>query len=128
MLGLGILTLRITVGLVMIAHALPKLFWKRKLYNEKWRNEYGFPLGSVLLTGILQLVGGIAIILGVYTRLAAIFLVINMLVATYISIRRHGESFLSTPDGKGWDVNYLLIGALVALIFLGGGTWSLVGW
>ncbi len=128
MLDLGILTLRITVGLVMIAHALPKLFWKRKLYNEKWRKEYGFPLGSVLLTGILQLAGGTALLLGVYTRLAAIILVINMLVATYISIRKHGEPFLSTPEGKGWDVNLLLVGALVALILIGGGTWSLVGW
>lgn len=125
---MGILTLRITVGLVMIAHALPKLFWKRKLYNEKWRKEYGFPLGSVLLTGILQLAGGTALLLGVYTRLAAIILVINMLVATYISIRKHGEPFLSTPEGKGWDVNLLLVGALVALILIGGGTWSLVGW
>ncbi len=128
MLDLGILTLRITVGLVMIAHALPKLFWKRKLYNEKWRKDYGFPLGSVLLTGILQLAGGTALLLGVYTRLAAIILVINMLVATYISIRKHGEPFLSTPEGKGWDVNLLLVGALVALILIGGGTWSLVGW
>jgi putative oxidoreductase len=128
MLDLGVLTLRVVVGIVMIAHALPKLFWKRKLYNENWCKEYGFPLGSVLLTGILQLAGGMALLLGVYTRLAALVLVLNMLVATYISIWKHGESFLSTPEGKGWDVNFLLVGALVALIFLGGGAWSLVGW
>lgn len=128
MLDFGILALRVATGVVMIAHALPKLFWKRKLYNGKWRKEYGFPLGSVLLTGILQLAGGIALLLGVYTRLAALVLIFNMLVATYISIRKHGESFLSTPEGKGWDVNFLLLGALIALMFLGGGAWSLVGW
>ncbi len=128
MLDLGVLTLRIVVGVVMIAHALPKLFWKRELFNQKWLNEYGLPLGSVVLTGVVQLTGGLLICLGVYTRLAALVLVLNMLVATYISIWKHGESFLSTPEGKGWDVNFLLVGALVALIFLGGGAWSLVGW
>jgi uncharacterized membrane protein YphA (DoxX/SURF4 family) len=50
-----------------------------------------------------------------------------MLVATYVSIRNHGEPFLSTPEGKGWDVNFLLVAAFIALIFLGGGAWSLVG-
>lgn len=128
MLDLGVLTLRIVVGVVMIAHALPKLFWKRELFNQKWLNEYGLPLGSVVLTGVVQLTGGLLIFMGVYTRLAALVLVLNMLVATYISIWKHGESFLSTPEGKGWDVNFLLVGALVALIFLGGGAWSLVGW
>jgi putative oxidoreductase len=128
MLDLGVLTLRIVVGVVMIAHALPKLFWKRELFNQKWLKEYGLPLGSVVLTGVVQLTGGLLIFMGVYTRLAALVLVLNMLVATYISIWKHGESFLSTPEGKGWDVNFLLVGALVALIFLGGGAWSLVGW
>ena len=128
MLDLGVLTLRVVVGVVMIAHALPKLFWKRELFNQKWLKEYGLPLGSVVLTGVVQLTGGLLLCLGVYTRLVALVLVLNMLVATYISIWKHGEPFLSTPEGKGWDVNFLLVGALVALIFLGGGAWSLVGW
>jgi len=51
-----------------------------------------------------------------------------MLVATYISIAKHHEPFLSTPDGKGWDINLLLMGSLIALIFLGDGKWALAGW
>jgi uncharacterized membrane protein YphA (DoxX/SURF4 family) len=51
-----------------------------------------------------------------------------MVVATWVSIWKHREPFLSTPEGKGWDVNFLLIGALIALIFLGSGEWSLIGW
>lgn len=110
-----ILVLRIIVGIVMAAHGLPKLFWKRKEYNQKWKDKYHFPLGSVVMTGMLQLLGGLAIIMGVYIQLSAIILVLNMLVATYISIWIHEEPFLSTPEGKGWDVNFLLIGALIIL-------------
>jgi putative oxidoreductase len=112
----------------MAAHGVPKIFWKRELFNKKWKKEYGFPLGSVILTGILQVVGGLVIIVGVYTSIAALLLALNMLVATYICIWNHREPFLSTPEGKGWDVNFLLIANLIALIFLGDGMWSLNGW
>lgn len=127
MAEVGILILRIAVGIVMVAHGLPKIFWKRKVFDKKWKKEYGFPLGSVLITGIVQVVGGFAIILGVYTQFASFILALNMLVATYVSIWPHGEPFLSTPEGKGWDVNFLLVGGLITLIFTGGGAWSLVG-
>ena len=120
MVEVGILILRIAVGIVMVAHGLPKIFWKRKLFNKKWKKEYGFPLGSVLLTGIVQVVGGLAILVGVYTQLFSLVLTLNMLVATYISIWNHGEPFLSTPEGKGWDVNFLLVGALITLFFVEG--------
>ena len=128
MVDVGILLLRISVGIVMVAHGLPKIFWKRELFNKKWKKEYGFPMGSVIITGIVQVVGGLAIIVGIFTQLSSLILALNMLVATYVSIWKHNEPFLSTPEGKGWDVNFLLVGALIALVFLGGGTWSLGVW
>ncbi len=127
MVDLAILIIRVVAGVVMFAHSLPKLFWKRRVFDKKWRHDYGFPQGSVLLTGIIQAVGGLAMILGTFTQSAASILALNMLVATYVSIRIHREPFLSTPEGKGWDVNFLLIGALVVLIFLGDGSLSLAG-
>ena len=128
MVDLGILILRIAVVIVMVAHGVPKLFWKREIYNKKWREGYGFPLGSVVFTGIIQVAGGLAISLGIFSSLAALVLTLNMLVATYISIWKHGEPFLSTPEGKGWDINFLLIGALISLIAFGDGSWSLTCW
>jgi len=115
MVELDVLILRIAVGIVMVAHGLPKIFWKREMFNKKWKKEYGFPLGSVLLTGIVQVVGGLAIAIGFYVQLSAIILTLNMLVATYISIWNHREPFLSTPEGKGWDINFLLVAALITL-------------
>ena len=113
----SIMILQVAVGIVMVAHGLPKIFWKRTLFNKKWKKEYGFPLGSVLLAGIVQVVGGLAILVGVYTQLFSLVLTLNMLVATFISIWNHREPFLSTPEGKGWDINFLLVGALIALSF-----------
>jgi uncharacterized membrane protein YphA (DoxX/SURF4 family) len=123
----GVLILRLALGIVLIPHGVYK-FQKKQFFDKKWREEYGLPVGSVLLTGIVQVAGGLAIILGVYSSLAALIQVLVMVVATWVSIWKHREPFLSTPEGKGWDVNFLLIGALIALIFLGSGEWSLIGW
>ena len=128
MIDLAILILRVVAGIVIVAHSLPKLFWKRKVLDKKWHQDYGFPIGSVLFTGVIQAAGGLAIIAGVFTQFAALILVLNMLVATYISIWVHREPFPSTPEGKGWDINFLLIGALIALILLGDGMLSVMGW
>jgi putative oxidoreductase len=127
MIDLGILILRFSLGMVLIPHGVYK-FQKKQFFDKKWREEYGLPVGSVLLTGLIQIVGGLAIILGIYPSLSALVQIVVMLVATWVSIWKHKEPFLSTPEGKGWDVNLLLIGALVALILLGSGTWSLLGW
>ncbi len=127
MVDLGILILRFAVGISLIPHGIYK-FQKKQFFDVKWREEYGLPLGSVLLTGIVQILGGSALILGVYDRLNALIQIIVMLVATWVSIWKHREPFLSTPQGKGWDVNLLLIGALIAIVLMGGGRWSLLGW
>ncbi len=116
----AILILRFTIGGVMIPHGVYK-FRKRHALDKKWREEYGLPIGSVLLTSVIQIVGGLAVMVGVYGRYAASVLALNMLVATYISIWKNREPFLSTPAGKGWDINLLLIGVMVALIFFDGG-------
>ena len=111
----------------MVLHGAYK-FQNKSLFDQKWREDYGFPSGSVLLAGILQVACGLAIIGGVFSRVAALILLLIMLVATYVCIGKHHEPFLSTPDGKGWDINFLLMGSLVALILLGGGKWSLTAW
>ncbi len=123
----AILILRVVLGVVITLHGIYK-FQNKQLFDKKWQEDYGFPRGSVLLSGILQVAGGLSIIGGVYSRLAALILFLLMLVATYISIGKHHEPFLSSPDGKGWDINFLLTGALLALIFLGEGKWALAGW
>ena len=127
MIDLAILVLRVFLGIVMIPHGVHK-FQIREVLDKKWRDEYGFPVGSVVLTGIIQIVGGVALILGVYGRYNASIQAVIMVVATYVSIWKHREPFLSLPAGKGWDVNFLLVGAFVVLILLGDGRWALLGW
>lgn len=124
MIDIGILLLRIAVGVTMLMHGLIK-FQRREHFEYKWSHEYGFPKSFVLLNGILQTVASILIILGIFSAPLGIILALDMIVATWVSIWKHREPFLSSPDGKGWDVNFTLIFGLFALGFLGDGALSI---
>lgn len=125
MTNIAILILRLFLGIVMIPHGVHK-FQIINFLNKKWLNEYGFPVGSVALAGAVQIITGLAIVLGVYSRYAAIIQAIVMVVGTYASIWKEHEKFLSLPTGKGWDINFLLIGTFIILALLGGGTLALL--
>ena len=122
---LAIFILRVSIGMIMLAHAVYKIR-RKAFFDKKWKEEYGYPKGSVLLNIVVQLVGAIALFLGIYSRYVSIVLTVNMLFAWYICIFNHREPFLSSPDGKGWDINLLLVATLVALILLGDGSWSIL--
>ncbi len=124
MSGLTIFVLRLFMAAIMIPHGVHKL-QKMPLLNAKWRDKYGLPIGSVALCGVLEVVCGLAMLVGVFTSYAAMILAVVMLVGTYTSIWKEHEPFLSSPAGKGWDLNLLTIGVLATLIVLGDGEWSL---
>jgi uncharacterized membrane protein YphA (DoxX/SURF4 family) len=98
LVDVGILILRITLGIVLIPHGVYK-FQKKQFFDKKWREEYGLPGGSVLLTGIVQVVGGLAIILGVYSSLAALIQVLVMVVATSGSTASRFSAHPKARDG-----------------------------
>jgi len=123
--NLAIFILRVSLGIIMLAHGVYKI-QKKAFFDKKWKDEYKLPQGSVLLNIIIQLVGAITLFLGIYSRYVSIVLTLNMIVAWYICIWNHREPFLSTPEGKGWDFNLILVVALVVLILLGDGSWSIL--
>ena len=123
---LASLILRLTLGAIMISHGIPKIK-KREVLGKKWNDHYGIPKATIWLTGLLQVVGGLALLVGLFTSLTALILALDMLAALYICVfnSHHREPFNSVTPEKGWDVNLLLVGALVAVMLLGGGQWSL---
>lgn len=123
---LASLILRLALGAIMISHGIPKIK-KREVLGKKWNSHYGIPKATVWLTGILQIVGGLALLVGLFTSLTSLVLSLDMLAALLICIfnSHHKEPFNSVSPDKGWDVNLLLVASLVAVMLLGGGKWSL---
>jgi putative oxidoreductase len=118
--------LRVGIGLILIPHGAQKLFgWFGGMGFEKFValfNTLGYRPGIVWLTlvALTEFVGGILLVLGLFTRFAALALVIFMIVAVHFT---SGKGFFWTAGG----LEYSLLILFVGLVFLirGGGDYSL---
>jgi putative oxidoreductase len=120
--GLGELILRLALGLVFLAHGIPKL--KNPAELTGLLTKLGIPGAPFFawLVALLETVGAVLLILGLATRIVALGLTIDMLVAIVsVRIGLSKAPFASGPKGPGWDFEFLLFAGALALVFLGGG-------
>jgi len=75
------LSLRIIAGAGFIAHGLPKLVDIGNSQNSFI--NMGLPPELAIVIGLLEFIGGLAILLGVLTRISAILLTIDMIGAIF---------------------------------------------
>ena len=124
--GFGALVLRVPVGVVLAAHGSQKLFgWFGGYGLEatgQWMASIGFAPGYLmaLLAGSAEFFGGLALILGLLTRPAAVLTAFTMLMAMTVHI---GNGMFASNNGYEFALS--LLAATTALVFLGGGTASI---
>lgn len=122
--GWGVALLRVTVGVVFLAHGSQKLFVFGITGFAGFLARTGIPapMLSAAVVSLVEFGGGLALLLGLFTRWAAFPLAINMLVAV-LTVHLPGGFFL--PGGVEFALT--LLAANLALLFLGGGAASLDG-
>jgi putative oxidoreductase len=124
--GFGALALRVPVGIILAAHGAQKLFgWFGGYGLEgtgQWMASIGLEPGFLmaLLAGLAEFAGGIALILGLLTRPAALVSAFTMVVAIF-SVHFDNGLFMSN---NGYEFALSLLAASVALTFQGGGAFS----
>lgn len=105
---LALLVLRLVLGAIMIAHGYPKVFGGLSHHVESVRH-LGLPGWLAYCSAAAEFLGGIAVLLGLLTRVAALAILIDMAVA--IAKVHWKNGFL----GNG---NYQFPLALAAMAFL----------
>jgi putative oxidoreductase len=122
----GKLLLRVTVGGLMLFHGISKL--NRGITGiEKRLTDAGLPawIGPGVYVG--EIVAPALLILGLWTRPAALVIVFNMVMAIYLS---HAKDVLKLSErGGAWAIEtpmFFLLTA-VAVAVLGPGRWSVGG-
>jgi|SRR6266478_2658716 len=115
--------LRTGLGVMFIAHALLKYFVFTLPGTVQYFESIGLPGALAYATIAAELVGGVLLILGVYTRVVALVLLPILLGALWAHF--HNGWLFTAPKG-GWEYPAFL--ALVAIVvgFLGGGRYALV--
>jgi putative oxidoreductase len=79
---IGLLVLRLALGLIFIYHGYPKLISDPRHYAELFA-QMGFANGTSYAIGALELFGGILLVMGFFTRPMALLLTIEMGVAIW---------------------------------------------
>jgi putative oxidoreductase len=124
--GLAALALRIPVGIIFIAHGAQKLFGWFGGYGlegtAQWMASIGLTPGYPLamLAGGAEFFGGVALLLGLLVRPAAVALAVTMLVAIF-SVHFENGLFLAN---KGYEFGLALLSVAVALAISGAGPLS----
>lgn len=119
---LGITVLRVSLGLMWIAHALLKLFVFTLPGTAQYFASIGFAGALAYPVFAAELLGGIALLLGIYARQAALALVPVMAVAAWVHLP---NGWVHTSSGGGWEYPVFLMAASIALWLLGDGVAAL---
>lgn len=120
----GKLLLRVAVGAILLFHGVFKL-----RNGVEWIKG---PLDGLNLPGFLaygtylaEVIAPVLLILGFRTKLAALVIAIDMLMAVVLVLR--DSAFGIKPEGGGWaiELEALIFFAALALVIMGGGRYAI---
>jgi putative oxidoreductase len=126
-MALGLLIIRLIVGLSFAAHGTQKLFGWFGGYGPKGTGGFFDSIGikpgvfMAVMAGLSELVGGLLFALGLWTWVGAAFIVLTMLIAIVKVHGKHG--FWVTSNGI--EYNLALIAVAVGVALIGAGAYSL---
>ena len=122
---LGKLVLRLALGLLILFHGVAKLKGGPGFVLDVVAKA-GLPPAIAYLVYVGEVLAPIMLVIGVFTRIAALIVAINMLFA--FALVHTGQLFQLAPTG-GWalELQGLYLAAAVALSLLGAGRYSAGG-
>jgi putative oxidoreductase len=118
----GATLLRIALGTMWIAHALLKLLVFTLPGTAQYFASIGLPGMLAYPVFAAELLGGLALLLGVYARQAALALLPIMVAAAWVHVP---NGWVHTSPNGGWEYPVFLVVASLVLWLVGDGAWAL---
>ncbi|RQP04578.1 MAG: DoxX family protein [Paracoccus sp. BP8] len=115
--------LRVSTGIWFLVHGLIKLLVFTPSGTAGYFQSIGLPGMLGPLTMLAEILGGLALIAGIFTRQVALALAAVLLGAAWFG--HGGAGFTFSNPGGGWEYPVLWAVTMVALALLGDGAWSL---
>jgi len=125
-INLALLAFRCALGAVMLAHGINHIYGGGKIAGTaRWFASLGMKPGILhaWLASLMEVVGGVLLVLGLLTPFGGAVIVGVMLVAWITNHR--GNGFFIFRPGEGWEYVMTLTFAGLAIAVLGPGEWSL---
>jgi len=126
------LVLRLVLGSVFFAHGAQKVLgWfggmGLKPTLEMFTHYMHIPILFAVLAIAAEFLGGLGLIFGLFTRLAAFGIAVDMMVAVAMVHWKNGlfMNWAGKQAGEGFEYHLLVIAICVALMMIGAGRFSL---
>ncbi|WP_419954373.1 DoxX family protein [Neobacillus niacini] len=127
MMSIGLLIIRLVIGLSFMAHGAQKLFGWFGGYGLKgtggWMESLGLKPGVMmaLMAGLAEVIGGLLFTLGLLTPLAGIMIAGTMVMAI---VKVHAPNgYWSTQNG--YEYNLTIIAVVIGVALIGPGQYAL---
>jgi putative oxidoreductase len=127
MINIGLLIIRLVIGILFIGHGAQKLFGWFGGYGLKgtggWFESIGMKPGvtMALLAGLAELLGGVLFTLGLLTPLAGIMIAGTMIIAI---VKVHGPNGLWSTS-NGYEYNLTIFAVSIGIALVGPGQYAL---
>jgi putative oxidoreductase len=126
----GLLVLRLAVGLIFFVHGWMNLLGGREAFLHAMFAMAGWMAPNLLIWMLtaLEFLGGLALLLGMFTRPAAFLLSAEMVGAMALFYVREGLVIVAVPNvplAYAFEYPLALVGALVCLALAGPGYFAL---
>lgn len=117
-----LLVVRVVMGVAFILHGWPKIQnpmgWMNAMGGE------GVPSFLQALAALAEFGGGIALLLGLLTPLAALGIVCQMLGALFMVHFPMGHPFVAATGGPSYELPLVYLALAILLLVMGPGRWS----
>ncbi|HEY4027823.1 MAG TPA: DoxX family protein [Candidatus Dormibacteraeota bacterium] len=124
--GAGPVVVRLVVGVIMAAHGLQKLNLGPERFGSTTLASLGVPLPHVMayVVTFTELAGGILLIAGLLSRLAAFALLVDLTTAMTL-VKSHVGLIAPPGRGAGAELELALIAGFLTILLVGPGRVSL---
>jgi len=127
-----LMLVRVVLGAVFFAHGAQKVLGWFGGYGFEgtmtfFTQKLGIPNFLAILAILTEFLGGIGLIVGLLSRIAALGIAINMVVAIFLVHAQNGffMNWPGTLKGEGFEYHLLAIAMAALVMVRGAGAWSL---
>lgn len=119
---IALLISRVLLGVILIAHGWDKFFITGLEGISGYFDSIGVPAASIAapVVGAIELIGGIMILLGAFTRIVAVIVALVMFGAAVFA---HISFGIFAANG-GWELVGAIGAGMLAFAAVGAGAWS----
>lgn len=124
-MNISLLLIRLTVGVILFLHGLQKVFGLfggsgLKNWNTYLKKSFNLPEFVGYTSAFTEMIFGFFLIIGLFTRVSSIIMIVFMLFATFMVHWKNG--FFITKNG--YEYCLLIIVCLLSVTIMGGGEYS----